>query len=347
MKSKGHKQESPLDTIDGRTKAAVLLACLGPGPASRVMSAMTEDEIEQLTLDLASLGTIAPEVREAVMEEFHQMMLANRYVTQGGIEYARSILESALGPERALEVLTRLQSSLQEVPFEFLKRADPGQIVSFIQDEHPQTIALILAHLDPQVSAVVLSALPQDVRSEVVMRIANMDRTPPEIVREVERVLERKMASVFSQGFTFAGGIKEVAEILNRVERGTEKSIMADLEERDPELADEIARLMFTFDDLIHVDDSGIQKAMREFEQKDLALALKGASDEVKEKILRNMSERARELIQEEMEFMGPVRMRNVEEAQQKIVSVIRRLEEAGEIIVSGRGGGSEDEIVV
>ena len=336
-----------VQNMDGRTKAAVLLACLGPGPASRVMSSMNDDEVEQLTLDLASLGTIEPEVREAVMEEFHEMMVANRYVTQGGIEYARSILESALGPERALEVLTRLQSSLQEVPFEFLKRADPGQIVSFIQDEHPQTIALILAHLDAQVGAVVLSSLPQEVRPEVVMRVANMDRTPPEIVREVERVLERKMASVFSQGFTFAGGVKDVAEILNRVERGTEKTIMADLEERDPELADEISRLMFTFDDLVFVDDSGIQKALREVEQKDLALALKAATEEVTEKILRNMSERARELILEEMEFMGPVRLRNVEEAQQKVVGVIRRLEEAGEVIVEGRGSGGEDEVVV
>ena len=336
-----------IDALGGRTKAAILLACLGPGPASRVMSSMNEEEIETLTLDLASLGTIAPETREGVMAEFHQMMVANRYVTQGGISYARNLLETALGPERALEVLTRLQSSLQEVPFEFLKRADPSQIVSFIQDEHPQTIALIMAHLDPQIAAVVLSALPQETRGEVVMRVANMDRTPPEIVREVERVLERKMASVFSQGFTFAGGVKDVAEILNRIERGTEKSIMADLEERDPELADEIARLMFTFDDLIHVEDGGIQKALRDIEQKDLALALKSANDEVADKILRNMSERAREMIQEEMEFMGPVRLRNVEEAQQKIVTIIRRLEESGEIIVEGRGGGGEDEIVV
>lgn len=339
-------KKADIEHLDGRTKSAVLLACLGPAAASRVLQAMGDDEIEQLTLDLASLGTVEPEIREAVMEEFHSMMIANRYVTQGGIEYARNILESALGPERALEVLTRLQSSLQEVPFEFLKRADPGQIVSFIQDEHPQTIALILAHLEEQPASVVLSALPQEVRSEVILRVANMDRTPPEIVREVERVLERKMASVFSQGFTFAGGVRKVAEVLNRVERGTEKSIMADLEERDPELADEIARLMFTFDDLISVDDSGIQKALRDMEQKDLALALKGADDQVKEKILRNMSERARDLILEEMEFMGPVRRRNVEEAQQKIVAVIRRLEESGEIVTS-RGGGAEDEIVV
>ncbi|GMV93214.1 MAG: flagellar motor switch protein FliG [Candidatus Hydrogenedentota bacterium] len=309
------------------------------------MSKLSEEEIEQLTLDLSSLGTVEPEMREAIVEEFHQMYVANRYVTAGGIEYARHVLETALGPERALEILTRLQSSLQEVPFEFLKRADPSQICTFIQDEHPQTIALILAHLAPNVASIVLSALPQEIRADVVLRIASMDRTPPEIVREVERVLERKMASVFSQGFTFAGGVKEVAEILNSIDRGTEKSIMAELEERDPELADEIARLMFTFDDLIHVDDSGIQKALREIEQRDLALALKTANEDLSEKILHNMSERAREMIKEEMEYMGPVRLRTVEEAQQKIVSVIRRLEESGDVVIS-RGGGT-DEIVV
>ncbi len=334
-------------SLDGRKKAAILLACLGPQAASRVLSSMRDDEIDQLTLDLSSLGAIDADVREAVMEEFHQMMLANRYVTQGGLEFARGLLEQALGEERAMEILGRLQSSLQEIPFEFLKKADPGQICTFIQDEHPQTIALILAHLDPQISAIVISALPQDVRSDVIIRVATMDRTPPEIVREVERVLERKMASVFSQGFTFAGGVKEVAEILNRIERGAEKSIMADLEERDPELADEISRLMFTFDDMIHVEDSGIQKALREIEQRELALALKTANENVAEKIFRNLSQRAREMIEEEMEFMGPVRLRNVEEAQQKFVSIIRRLEEAGEIVVQGRGAGGEDEIIV
>jgi len=332
--------------VSGRTKAAILLACLGPQAASRVLAKMGEEEIEQLTMDLTSLGTVEPEVREAVMLEFYQMMMANRYVSQGGIDYARSLLESALGPERALEILTRLQSSLQEVPFEFLRKADPAQICSFIQDEHPQTISLILAHLDPVVSSIVLSALPQDVRSDVIIRIATMDRTPPEIVREVERVLERKMASVFSQGFTFAGGIKSVAEILNRIERGTEKAIMSELEERDPELADEIGRLMFTFDDLVFVDDSGIQKALREIEQKDLALALKEANEEVAAKLLKNLSERAREMIREEIEYMGPVRRRLVEEAQQKIVGVIRRLEESGEVVVEGRSGQVADEMV-
>lgn len=333
--------------MNGKTKAAILLACLGPKSASKVLGAMSDEEIEQLTLDLSSLGTIDADLRVAVLDEFYKMAVAKRYVAQGGVEFARHLLEEALGSERALDILNKLQTSLQEVPFEFLKRADASQICSFIQDEHPQTIALILAHLNSTVSAVVLSALPRDIQADVVVRIATMDRTPPEIVREVERVLERKMASIFSQGFTFAGGVKEVAEILNRIERNAEKSIMSDLEERDPELADEIARLMFTFEDIIYVDDSGIQRALREIESKELALALKSANDDVKEKIYKNMSERAREMIQEEIEYMGPVRLRNVEEAQQKIVGVIRRLEDAGELVITGRGGGNEDEIIV
>ncbi|MBI2421835.1 MAG: flagellar motor switch protein FliG [Candidatus Hydrogenedentes bacterium] len=332
--------------VDGRRKAAILLACLGPENASRVMASLTEEEIDQMTLDLSSLGTVDTEVKAAVLDEFYEMAVAKRFVASGGIDYAKDLLEKSFGPERAFEILNRLQNSLQEVPFQFLKKADPSQISSFIQDEHPQTVALILAHLPPQIASFVLSSLPQDVQSDVVIRIAGMDRTAPEIVREVERVLERKMAAVFSQGFTFAGGVKDVAEILNMIERATEKTIMADLEERDPELADEIARLMFTFEDIIYVDDAGIQKTLREIESKDLALALKASNDEVKEKVLKNMSERAREMIMEEIEFMGPVRMKNVEEAQQKIVAVIRRLEESGDVVISGRGGDS-DEILV
>lgn len=332
--------------MSGKKKAAVFLACMGSEKASRVMGAMSEAEVEELTLSLSSLDRVDADLRAAIIEEFYEIAVANKIVTTGGLDYARSLLEKAFGSDRTVEILTRLQSSLKEVPFEFLKRADPAQIVTFIQDEHPQTISLILAHLSPSTSAIVLSALSNEIQAEVVTRIATMERTPPEVVREVERVLERKMAAVFSQGFTFAGGVKEVAEILNSIDRTAEKSIMAELEERDPELADEIARLMFTFDDIVHVEDSGIQKALREVESKDLALALKGSGEDVAEKIFRNMSERAREMIKEEIEFMGPVRLKNVEEAQQKIVAVIRRLEEAGELIVEGRGGG-DDEIVV
>ncbi len=342
------KDEKPrFEDLGGRQKAAILLAALGPEKASAVMAKFRDEEIDQMTLDLSGLGTVDSELKAEVLDEFYQMAQAQQYVTQGGIEYAKDLLEKSFGSERAFDILNRLQSSLQEVPFQFLSKADPGQISSFIQEEHPQTISLIIAHLDPSVSAIILSALPQETQSEVLMRVATMDRTAPEIVREVERVLERKMAAVFSQGFTFAGGVKDVAEILNRVERTTEKTIMADLEERDPELADEIARLMFTFDDIVYVDDSGIQKALREIESKDLALALKASNDEVAEKVYRNMSERAREMIKEEIEFMGPTRLKNVEEAQQKIVGVIRRLEEAGELVISGRGGEGGDEILV
>jgi flagellar motor switch protein FliG len=333
--------------LAGRKKAAILLACLGPDNASKVLHVLHDEEVDQLTLDLSSLGTVDADLKSQVLDEFYQMAVAKRYVAQGGIEFAKDLLQQSFGPERAFEILNRLQSSLQEVPFQFLKKADPSQISSFIQEEHPQTISLILAHLPPPTAAIILSSLPQDIQSDVVMRIATMDRTPPEIVREVERVLERKMASVFTQGFTFAGGVKDVAEILNRIDRAAEKTIMAELEERDPELADEIGRLMFTFDDIIYVDDSGIQKTLREVESKDLALALKASGEEVAQKVFRNMSERAREMIKEEIEFMGPVRLKNVEEAQQKIVAIVRRLEEAGEVIISGRGGGSADEVLV
>lgn len=342
-----NKLKKEKEGLSGRQKVAVLLACMGPEVASRVMGNLREDEVDQITLDISSLGSVDPDTKAKVFDEFHQMAVAKQFVTQGGIDFAKDLLEKSFGSERAFEILNRLQSSLQEVPFQFLKKADPAQISSFIQDEHPQTISLILAHLDPPIAAIVLSALPQNVQAEVIMRIATMDRTAPEIVREVERVLERKMAAVFSQGFTFAGGVKDVAEILNRVDRNAEKTIMADLQEKDPELADEIARLMFTFEDIVYVDDAGIQKTLREIETKDLALALKSSNEEVQEKIFKNMSERAREMIREEIEFMGPTRLKNVEEAQQKIVAVVRRLEETGELIVSGRGGGEADEILV
>jgi len=336
-----------LSELPGKRKAAIFLACMGSDKASRIMSSLSDEEVEELTLSLSSLDSVDSNVRTAVIDEFYEMAVANKIVTQGGIDYARSLLEKAFGADRTIEILTRLQTNLQDVPFQFLKKADPGQVVTFIQDEHPQTISLILAHLPASTSAMVLSALSQDVQSDVVMRIATMERTPPEVVREVERVLERKMAAVFTQGFTFAGGVKDVAEILNNIDRAAEKTIMASLEESDPELADEIARLMFTFDDIVYVDDGGIQKALREVESKDLALALKGASEDVSEKIFKNMSERAREMIQEEIEFMGPVRLKNVEEAQQKLVSAVRTLEEAGELIIEGRGSGGENEIVV
>ena len=343
----GRQEKIDIATLPGKQKVAIFLACIGEQRASRIMAAMNEEEIEGITLGLSGVTNVDADVRSGILDQFYTLAVDNKVMTRGGLDYARGLLEKAFGSDRTIEILTRLQSSLQDVPFEFLKRADPGQIVTFIQDEHPQTISLILAHLRPSTSAIVLSALSSEIQADVVTRIATMERTPPEVVREVERVLERKMASVFTQGFTFAGGVKEVAEILNNIDRSAEKAIMGQLEENDPDLADEIARLMFTFDDLIFVEDSGIQKALREIESKDLALALKGSNEDVRDKVLGNMSERAREMILEEIEFMGPVRLKNVEEAQQKIVGAIRTLEEAGELIISGRGSGGGDEIVV
>jgi len=331
--------------INGRRKAAILVTMLGPERCGEVLKNLTDEELERITLEIASLGKVSPRERDAVLVECRKTMVAQDFVTSGDFESARKILEEALGTERALTILTRLQGNLQEIPFEFIKEADPNQICNFIQNEHPQTIALILAHLQPETSAMILSALPESMRASVVMRIATMDRTAPEVVKEVERTLERKLASVFTEGFTFAGGVKEIAEVLNRVDRGTEKGIFSELEDRDPELADEIKKLMFVFDDIVLVDDAGIQKALREIDNRDLALALKMASDEVRDKVFSNLSARAREYIKEEMEFMGPVRVRQVEEAQQKIVAVLRRLEESDEVIIMGRGG--EEEVVV
>ena len=269
------------------------------------------------------------------------MSLAEDALVQGGIDYARDLLEKSLGSHKAVEILNRLQGALQTVPFDFIKRADPHQILNFIQNEHPQTIALILSHLGPDQAASILRQLPQDVQIDVTKRIAIMERATPDVIMEVERVLERKISSVFTQEYAAAGGVRAVAEIMNRMDRSTEKVVMEKLEEENPELADDIKRLMFVFDDILALDDRAIQMIMRDVEQKDVVLALKGASDGVKGKILKNMSTRARQMILEDMEVMGPVRLKATEEAQQKIINVIRRFEEMGEIVVA-RGGESE-----
>src|SRR5262245_4464408 len=270
--------------------------------------------------------------------------MAEDYISQGGVDYAREVLEKALGDQRAIEIINRLQGALQMTPFDFIKRTDPQQLLNFIQNEHPQTIYLILAHLNAEHGATILSALPAEIQVDVAQRIAVMERATPDIIMEIEKVLERNIASVFTQEMTAAGGVRSVAEMLNRVDRSTEKAIMEKLEETNPDLADEIKRLMFVFDDLLLIDDRSIQRILRDVDQKDLILAMKGAGEEVKAKIFKNMSQRARALIQEEMEVMGPTRLKNTEEAQQKIVNTIRQLEEMGEIVVA-RGG--EEEIFV
>jgi len=330
--------------LNGRKKAAIFLLSLGSEVSAEIFKHLSQDDIEQLTLEIASLRNIAPEIKDKVLNEFYEMAQAQSYILTGGIEYAREVLEKALGPQRAGEILNKLTVSLQVRPFDFARKTDPSQLLNFIQNEHPQTIALVMAYLQPEQSSIILSALSAEKQVEVARRIAIMDRTSPEVIREVERVLEKKLSSLVTQDFTAAGGLESIVEILNRVDRNTEKTIMDVFEKQDPELAEEVKKRMFVFEDIILLDDRSIQRVLREIEPKDLGLALKGSSEEVNNKIYKNMSKRAAETLKEDIEFMGPVRLRDVEEAQQRIVNIIRRLEDAGEIIVA-RGGG--DEIIV
>lgn len=330
--------------LNGKQKAAILLIALGPDVSAQVFKHLREDEIEKLTLEIANQRKITQEQKDKVLVEFHQLALAQEYISSGGIDYAREVIEKALGPERAASIINRLTSSLQIRPFDFARKTDPSQLLNFIQNEHPQTIALIMAYLQPDQSAIIVSALPPDRQVDVAKRIATMDRTSPDVIKDVERILERKLSSLVTQDFTAAGGVDSIVEILNRVDRTTERTIIENLEVQNPELAEEIKKRMFVFEDIVLLDDRSLQLVLREIDSKDLALALKASSSEVGEKIYKNMSKRAAEMLKEEIQYMGPVRIRDVEEAQQKVVNVIRRLEESGEIIVS-RGKG--DEVIV
>jgi flagellar motor switch protein FliG len=305
---------------------------------------MNEEDIEQLTLEIANVRKVPTEKMDEIFREFYEMCLASQFIGQGGIDYAKEVLEKAYGMEKTMEIIGRISSSLQVRPFDFIRKTEPSHLLNFIQSEHPQTIALILAYLDAEKAAVILGALAPERQAEVAKRIAIMDTTSPEIIKEVERILERKLSSIAPQELTAAGGVKAVVEIINRVDRSTEKTIMETLEVQDPELAEEIKKLMFVFEDIVMIDDRSVQRVLREVESQDLALALKGASNEVSQKIYHNMSTRASDMLREDIEFMGPVRLRDVEEAQQRIVNIIRRLEDSGEIVVA-RGGG--DEVIV
>ena len=327
--------------LTGRRKAAILLVILGPDKAAQVLKHLDDETVEQLTIEIASVGSVSDEERRTVLQEFQNIMRAKEMIAKGGLEYAKEVLERAFGPEKAAKIIERLISSLQVKPFDFIKTADPVQIVNFLQNEHPQTVALVLSYLEPDLAAQVLGSLPEDLQVEVLKRIALLERTSPDIVREIERNLEKKLSGFVGQSFSKIGGIDTAAEIMNNVDRTTERSIMEKLAADNPELAEEIRRKMFVFEDILKLDDRSVQLVLREVDTKDLAVALKGASDELKEKIFRNMSKRAAQLLKDEMEYMGPVRVKDVEEAQQKIISVIRRLEEAGEIVIA-RGGGEE-----
>ena len=332
------------EEYSGIQKAAILLIALGPEKSANIFKHLKEDEIEELTLEIANTKSVSPQTKEEVLEEFYQVCLAQQYIAEGGIGYAKELLDKSLGEEQAQSVITKLTASLQVRPFEFVRKTDPSQVLNFIQDEHPQTIAMILSYLSPSQASVILGALAPEKQADVAKRIALMDRTSPDVIKEVESVLERKLASLANQDYTIVGGVDAIVNILNTVDRGTEKHIMESLEIDEPELADEIRKKMFVFEDILLLDDRAIQRVLRDVDNNDLEVALKGSNEEVKAVVLKNLSKRLASMIEEDIEFMGPVRMKDVEEAQQKIVAVIRKLEDSAEIVIS-RGGG--DEVIV
>jgi len=334
-----------ISMLKGKEKAAILLIALGPEKAAQVFKHLKEEEIETLTLEIANTSLVMPDVKEAVLHEFYQICIAQQYITEGGIAHAKLILERALGESRAFEIISKLTVALKARPFDFIKKTDPAQILTFIQNEHPQVIALVLSHLRPQQASQILVDLAPDKQADVARRIAIMDRTSPDVIKEVERALEKKLSSLMMEDYATVGGVDSVVEILNSVDRSTEKSILEILESEDAELSEEIRRKMFVFEDIVNLDNRSIQQVLRTgIDNRDLAIALKSSSEEVRRVIFANQSQRLVAMIKEEMEFMGPVRKSDVEEAQQKIVAIIRRLQDSGDIIVA-RGGG--DDLVV
>lgn len=331
--------------LSGVQKAAVLILHLGTEHSAKVLRSMRDSEVELVMGEIARLGSVSSDTVDSVLTEFQELAQARRYYSRGGIEFAREVLQESLGAERAGQILERLQSSLVEMPFQFLRRADPQQVLSFLQDEHPQTITLVLAHMPAGPAAAVLSALPEDLQADVAHRLALMDRTSPEVVRQVETVLERKLSSVLqSADYAQPGGLQLLVDIINHSDRGTERLILDGLERRDPALAEEVRSHMFVFEDIVNLDDRSVQVVLRQVDTKDLATALKGVRADVRDKVMRNLSQRAATNLTEEIELLGPVRLRAVEEAQGQIVQAIRALEEAGQITVSR---GERDEFVV
>lgn len=340
------KQGEPWPTtaseLPGLTKAAVLLMTLETPVAARLLKQLTPATVEEVTRELAGLGRVPDALRRDVVSEYYGLAIGSQYLTEGGLDYAKVLLKESLDAETAGRVLQQIQTQVQKTPFGFLQKAETENLLTFIQDEHPQTIALIVCHLAHHKAAEILGGLPMQKQVEVIKRIANMEQTNPEVIREVERGLESRLSMMLTQSMEKAGGINTVAEILNLADRATEKAIMEGLEADDPELVEEIRRLMFVFEDILKVDDKGIQAILKEVDNDELGLALKTASTDLQNKIFKNMSERAATLIKEDMQYMGPVRVSDVESSQQRIVDIVRRLEDSGDIIIAGRGGESD-----
>jgi flagellar motor switch protein FliG len=331
--------------LTGVRKSAILLLSLDEDLAAEILKRLPADAVEEISREIASRPQATKDTRRDVFGEFYNLALANASINEGGLEYAKALLKKSLSEDEAKRVITQVTQQVQTSPFSFLQKAESENLLTFIQDEHPQTIALILAHLPPQKASEILVGLPSQKQIEVVKRVATMEQTSPDVIKEVERGLEHRLSDIVSQTFEKAGGVDTVAEMLNLADRSTEKGIMEGLEAEDPDLVEQIRRLMFVFEDILLVNDKGIQSVLKEVDNDELALALKTASQELKDKIFKNMSERAAQLIAEDMQYMGPVRVSDVESAQQKIVDIVRRLEDAGEIVIAGRGG--EKEMVV
>jgi flagellar motor switch protein FliG len=330
--------QAEIETLSGPRKAAIFLVAMGAEVSAKIFKNLDETEIELLSAEISRLPNVDQGLTTQVIHEFMQMALTKQYITSGGLTYALEVLERAVGRGRASEIVARIQATFQPVRFAAIKKADPNQLATILRREHPQTIALLLANLEPELGAAILGGLPEDIRADVVLRVATIDKTSPEVLKQIEQVLEKQVTAGFASGVAYGGGAQTVAELLNRVDPTTQKEILGRLDENSPSLAEQIRALMFTFEDLINVDDRGIQRILQEVEQKDLVLALKAAGEEIAAKIFKNMSERTSQIVKQELEFLGPVRLRDVEEAQRKIVAAARRLEEAGEIVLAGRG---------
>lgn len=332
-----------VDRLKGKEKAAVLLVALGADIAGEILKHLKEDSVERLTSEVLRLQRVPEGTKKQVLETCFQAAVAGKFITTGGAEIAHEMLAKAFGWQKAEDLIARVSASAKRPPFDFLRNTDPAQLVNFIQRERPQTIALILCHLRPNQAATILSALDDDLQAEVATRIATMDRTSPEIVEQVETVLKKKASLVLDREYASVGGSGFLAKILAGVDRSVERVILERLDESNPEIAVEVRKQVFVFEDVVKLDDRSLQRVLREVDFRDLALALKGCSEELRERILHNLSTRAQEMLTEEMSVAGPVRLRSVDEAQQRIVAIIRRLDEAEEIYISR---GDEDVIL-
>ena len=328
--------------MTGLRKAAVLLVQIGAESSAKILKSLRQDEIEELTAEIARLEGIDPDVADVVLGEFKELAVARHYFFQGGLTYATEVLEATLGLDKAREILSRQFALMDEMPFEFLRRIDPHMVLSFLQDEHPQTITLVLAHMQASQAAAVLSGLSEGVQAEIAHRLAVMDRTSPDIVKQVESQLQRRISTVFQASeFSAVGGLRPLVDIINHSDRNTERLILEGLEARDSQLAEEVRALMFMFEDIRNLEDRMVQILLRHIDVKELAVALKGVHEDVREKFLTNMSERAALGLREDMDVLGPVRVKQVEEAQAGIIRQIRGLEESGDIVIS-QGDGDE-----